>query len=468
MDPRRPFRAWWLQEALRLESAPPPEPLHADVDADVCIVGGGYTGLWTAILIAEADPARRVVLVEQDLCGHGASGSNGGCVLTLATKYLSLIRFYGEAEATRLVRASERAVTAIRAFTRKHDIECDLRVDGALYMATNSAQVGLLNPVLEALDRTGLNSWDEMSLEQARRLAGTQELLEAFHSPAGGSVQPALLVRGLARVARSMGVIIHERSPMIRLERGASPCVVGPHGRVRAKKVVLAVNAWMAELFPEFRRSITVVSSDMGITEPCPELLENMGLQHGVSVCDSRIFVHYYHTTSDGRLLLGKGGNTFSFGSKMIPGFFEPSRYEWQVRAGIERFFPELSGVPLACCWNGASDRSSTGFPFFGSLEGSPNVVYGFGYSGNGVAQSYLGGQILRSLVLGMQDEWSRCGFVGGPRGQFPPEPFRWVGARLVRNAIRRKESAEDAGRRSRALDRYLATFARAAGKADK
>ena len=127
----------------------------------------------------------------------------------------------------------------------------------------------------------------------------------------------------------------------------------------------------------------------------------------------------------------------------------------------------QLEGVRLEQCWNGGSDRSKTGFPFFGQLDGSPNVSYGFGYSGNGVVQSYLGGKILRSLVLERDDEWSRSGFVGGPRGLFPPEPVRWLGAHIVRNGIRRLEAAEDAGRRPGATDRYLATFAKGAGKSD-
>ncbi|HJP32502.1 MAG TPA: FAD-dependent oxidoreductase [Candidatus Latescibacteria bacterium] len=462
-----PYRAWWFDQALRHERAPDPAPLRGELEVDVCIVGGGYTGLWTAILIKQTDPDRKVVVVEQELCGHGASGANGGCMLTLATKYLSLIRFYGEGEAARLVQASEQAVAEIHDFAQTHGIECDLRLDGALYMATNQAQVGVMDSVLRALDKSGINSWEEMTPPQAAAIAGTQDLLEAHFSRAAGSVQPALLVRGLARVAREMGVVIHEGTPMRRLERGVVARVVTDQGSVRAKKVVLATNAWITGLVPEFGRTITVVSSDMGITQPCPELLDRIGLDHGASVCDSRIFVHYYHATGDGRLLLGKGGNTFAYGSRMIPSFFEPSTYEWQIRGALNRFFPELCDVGLEACWNGASDRSTTGFPFFGPLPAQPNVFYGYGYSGNGVTQSLLGGKILRSLVLDMDDEWSRAGFVGGPRGRFPPEPIRWLGAMLVRNGIRRKEAAEDSGRVPNRVDTWLARFAQAAGKAD-
>jgi glycine/D-amino acid oxidase-like deaminating enzyme len=252
------------------------------------------------------------------------------------------------------------------------------------------------------------------------------------------------------------------------LETGQPPQIQTPYARIKAKKVVLAINAWMASQFKQFSRAIAVVSSDMAITKPCPERLAMVGLSHGASICDSRIFVHYFHTTNDGRLMMGKGGNTFAYGSKMIPSFFEASRYEDQLHQAIKRFFPSLGNVSLDASWNGGSDRSVTGFPFFGFLDDHPAITYGFGYSGNGVVQSYIGGQILRSLVLELDDPWSRCGFVGGPRGVFPPEPVKWLGSMMVRDAIRRKENAEDAGKQPFWVDTYLSTFAKSASKADK
>ncbi|MDH1103931.1 FAD-dependent oxidoreductase, partial [Pseudomonas mosselii] len=239
-------------------------------------------------------------------------------------------------------------------------------------------------------------------------------------------------------------------------------------GTVRADRVVLGLNAWMARAFPQFERSVAIVSSDMVITEPCPELLRRIGLDSGVSVLDSRIFVHYYHNTSDGRLMLGKGGNTFAYGGRMLPVFDQPSPYQPLLRESLAEFFPALAEVPLAASWNGPSDRSVTGLPFFGRLDGQGNVFYGFGYSGSGVGPCHMGGQILSSLALGLDNAWTRSPLVKGPLGQFPPEPVRYLGSLLVRNAIRRKERAEDRGVRPRRLDVRLAKFAAAAGKADK
>ena len=134
---------------------------------------------------------------------------------------------------------------------------------------------------------------------------------------------------------------------------------------------------------------------------------------------DSRIFVYYYRTTADGRLMLGKGGNTFSWRSRIAPVFDRRSPYEAQLTQSLRAFFPSLAGVPVTASWNGPSDRSVTGFPFFGRFDDAPNVFYGFGYSGNGVGPAYMGGQILSSLVLGLDNAWTRSPIVRGPLGHF-------------------------------------------------
>ncbi|QLG86836.1 FAD-dependent oxidoreductase [Chitinibacter bivalviorum] len=462
------FRPWWFAEALKGEAASHRPPLTGNVDADVCIVGGGYTGLWTAIQLKMSEPQLKIVLLEKDLCGSGASGRNGGCVLTLAPKYLTLKRLFGEAEAARIVRGSEEAVYAIRDFCEQYGIDAQLRLDGAIYTATNRAQQGCMQAVLDALEQQKINSWSPMAAPNVQQQTGSAKHIEGHFSPVAGSVQPALLVRGLARVAESMGVVIYEHTAMQSLDYGTIAKVNTSQGQVRAGKVVLALNAWMASQFRQFERSIAIVSSDMVITEPCPELITQLGLAHGASVCDSRIFVHYYRSTPDGRLMLGKGGNTFAFGGKMLAEFDQPSRYRAALRDSLQQFFPSLAKVKIADSWNGASDRSVTGLPFFGRLDQQENIFYGFGYSGNGVSTCYLGGQILASMVRGEQGGWGQCALVSGPLGYFPPEPIRWLGSLLVRNAIRRKENAEDHDKAPFWIDRFLARFAAAAGKSDK
>lgn len=464
MQKQRPF---WLAQALAAESVPPAPPLAGNTRADVCIVGGGYTGLWTALQLKRQAPELDVVVLEADLCGAGASGRNGGCVLSWATKYLTLQRLFGESEAIRLVKASEQAIDDIGAFCREHRIDCDFRGDGVLYTATAPVHIGSSDSVIGELERRGLNSYRQFLAEEVRRMAGSQRHLAGIFSPRGASVQPGKLVRGLRRVALEMGVRLYEHSAMTSLDEGSPPTVHTAQGAVRAQRVVLALNAWTPEFFPEFERTIVVVSSDMVITEPRPELVAGTGLGSGVAVLDSRTFVYYYHNTSDGRVMLGKGGNTFAYGARVLPVFDQPSPYREMLGRALAGFFPELAEVPIAASWNGPSDRASTGLPFFGRLRDHPAIFYGLGYSGNGVGPSYMGGQILSSLVLGLDNAWTRSGLTRGPRGYFPPEPFRYVGSLLVRGAIRRKERHEDAGRTPWFFDRALSRLADAAGKAD-
>ncbi|WP_332776785.1 FAD-dependent oxidoreductase [Polaromonas sp.] len=461
-------RPYWLSQALAAENGGPAPALVRDTRAQLCIIGGGFTGLWTAILAKKARPELDVVVLEADVCGGGASGRNGGCALTWSTKFFTLQRLFGETEAVRLVRASEQALLDIEAFCLEHDIACEWRRHGTLFTATSQAQVGTSDAVVAALEARGIYSWQRLPQEELQRRAGSHAHLEGWYSPLAATVQPGQLVRGLRRVALSLGVRLHESTPMLGLEDGSPPVVRTPHGKVTADRVVIAINAWMAGSFREFERSIAIVSSDMVITEPAAQPLAASGLDGGISVLDSRIFVHYYRSTVDGRLMFGKGGNTFAYGGRMLPVFNQPSPYREELTGRLRGFIPELADTPIAASWNGASDRSVTGLPFFGCLRGRPDVFYGFGYSGNGVGPSRMGGELLSSLALELDNEWTRSPLFRGPLGRFPPEPIRFVGSLIVRNAVRRKEAAEDRGRRPFLPDVMLSRFAAAAGKADK
>ncbi|GAM63406.1 O-acetylhomoserine sulfhydrylase [Vibrio ishigakensis] len=191
-------------------------------------------------------------------------------------------------------------------------------------------------------------------------------------------------------------------------------------------------------------------------------------LAEGVTVVDSRIFVHYYRDTVDGRVMLGKGGNHFSFNNQVEPMFNQQTKYLGLLKNSFDNLFPHIGREQISSNWTGGSDRSTTGFPFFGNIKGQNNVFYGLGYSGNGVAQTRIGGKILSSMVLGEDNQYSNCSLTGGPRGHFPPEPVRWLGAMMVRDAVRRKESAEDKEQKPFVIDKILAKLAGPAGKADK
>jgi putative aminophosphonate oxidoreductase len=461
------MRPFWIEQALFNDGDLAPA-LQGAQRADVCIVGGGFTGLWTAIQAKEQNPSLDIAILEADLCGAGASGRNGGCLLTWSAKFFTLRGLFGEAEAIRLVKASEAAVDHIASFCQAHGIDAELRRDGTLYTATSQAQVGTLEPVMQALEACGIKSYYTLPPHEVAQRSGSARNLAGVYSPIAATVHPGKLVRGLRRTALDMGIRIYERTPMLDFSAGQPAVVRTPAGSMEAPKLVLAINAWMASQFPQFERTIAVVSSDMVITERCPELLQQMGLRDGVSVLDSRTFVYYYRSTVDGRLMLGKGGNTFAWRGRIAPVFDRRSPYEGELTQALHSFFPALRETPITASWNGPSDRSVTGFPFFGRLGGAPHIYYGFGYSGNGVGPSYMGGQILSSMLLEQDNAWTRSPLTQGPLGHFPPEPIRYVGSIVVRNAIRRKERAEDEDRAPWLIDRMLSKFANAAGKADK
>ncbi|MBT5415747.1 MAG: FAD-dependent oxidoreductase, partial [Rhodospirillaceae bacterium] len=436
-----------------------PEPLRGEAKADICIVGGGFTGLWTAIHLKQGDPSLDVTLIEKDACGAGASGRNGGFCMTWSSKISTLVKLAGAQEALRLFRASEEAVSSIRSFCAEHDIDCGFRLDGWLWMASNQAQLGAWDAAVETLDKLGTHPFEPLDRAEAQARAGSERYLGGVYEKITATVQPAMLARGLARVARSLGVRIHEATPMTRLDRGAPARIHTPGGVVTAERAVLALNAWACHI-PEFRRSVLAVITDMVVTEPAPERLAATGLGHGAAMSDSRMLVNYYRTTVDGRLAWGIGGSGFPWGG--APGEREdgPSKRPGHLASTLRHYYPALADLGIATNWRGPVTRTATGLPFFGHMDGHPNIVYGHGYTGNGVGPCYIGGRILASLARGGTDEWSDCVLAKGPPGRFPPEPFRYVGAHMVRDAVARKERAEDRHRKPNRLDVALAGLA--------
>jgi len=428
----------------------------------VCIVGGGYTGLWTALRLKESAPALDVVLVEADICGGGASGRNGGFVLTWWSKFITLAKICGAEEALRLARASAWAVAEIGTFCKTHGIDAHYRLDGWMWAATNRAHLASWRPTLAALEAAGAEPFLELDHEEVANRTGSRTHLGGLLETSGATVQPALLALGLRRVALEAGVRIFEGSPMNRLDRFAPSGerrmrVRTEAGSVACDRVVLAMNAWGVR-FPEIRREVLVVGSDMVSTEPIPGRLAEIGWTDGLCISDGRLLVHYYRTTNDGRIAFGKGGGVVGFHARVGRRFEGASPRRRQVEHGFRFVYPMLSDATITSSWTGPIDRSRNGLPFFGSLDGHADVFYGVGYSGNGVGPSFVGGRILASLALGLDDEWSSCGLVGLHPGGFPPEPVRYLGALVVRGAIQREERVEDrggqAGRVTKALVR--------------
>jgi putative aminophosphonate oxidoreductase len=453
------MRSLWLDEALPGETDE--AALEGDVRADVCIVGGGFTGLWCALALKEDDPSLDAAIVEADICGGGASGRNGGFVLSWWAKFRALEDLCGTEEALRLARASAAGVEAIGAFCTANDIDAHFRHEGWLWTATSTAQIGAWDATLDRTEALGEQPFVRLEPGEAARRGASPMHLAGVFEPSGATVQPARLARGLRRVALERGVRIFEHSPMRRLDRGRPARVRGHSGSVTADRVVLALNAWATGL-PELKRALVVIPSDVIATPPIPERLREIGWPGSTCIDDSRMMVNYWRTTLDGRIVFGKGGGGITFGARIGPEYDGPSpRADWVVDS-FHRLYPALGDVPAERSWFGPIDRSKIGLPFFAPIDDAGTILVGAGYSGNGVGPSYLGGRILASLALGLDDEWASSGLVRTPGG-LVPEPVRYVGGRVVRAAIARAEAAEDAEREPRRIDLLLAGLAPAA-----
>jgi putative aminophosphonate oxidoreductase len=437
-------RSLWLQEALLGEEAAKTPELLETIEADVCIVGGGYTGLWTALRIKELQPDATVVLLEADICGGGPSGRNGGFALSWWPKIETLQKRLGKEEALRLVKASEAAIAEIGEFCEREGVDAHFHQGGWLWTATSPAQVGSWEGAVAAAEAYGEHPFELLSGEEVQARTGSPVHLGAAYEKTAATVQPALLARGLRRVALKRGVRIYERTAMIDLEREAG-AVRTPSGAVRAGAVVLALNAWAIKI-RELSRALVAVASDMVATAPMPERLAESGWAGGEAISNCRLMVHYYRTTKDGRVAFGRGGGRLAFGGRVNSNFDYSGGQTEELKADLVRLVPAAEGVPVKNAWGGPIDRTTDGLPFAGRLPGRVPIVYGTGYSGNGVAPSLTFAKILASSALGLADEWSGAGLNQGVPARFPPEPVRFLGGLVVREAVRRKEGREDRG----------------------
>jgi glycine/D-amino acid oxidase-like deaminating enzyme len=456
-------RSIWVDQALAMEPSGSARVLEGEQHFDVCIVGGGFTGLWTAHRLRDLDPALRIALVEADGCGTGASGRNSGAMSHWWSKLPTLLRLLGPEDAKRVLRASIAVLEDIHAFLGEHGIECELRRVPSVWSATATAQMGAWNGVFRAAETLGLvPPYRPLAPEELRAMFGKGPYLAGVVEEGVTRVQPALLARGLRRAALNRGVEIFEYSPVTRILGEPGRLVVNvARGRIVADKLVLAANAWMAHL-PEFSPSVVVVSSDIVITDPIPELLERLGMRQRPGGVNSRQMLNYGGLTPDGRVYLGRGGGTLAFAARVGPAFDWSPKQSAEVEEDFRFLYPELREVPVARAWAGPVDRSTTGLPWFGRLRDDWRVHYVIGYSGHGVAASALGGRILASAVLGRADQWTSLAecFQRARRGGYPPEPVRYLAGRMVRAAVARKEFAEREGRRPSRLDKVLASLA--------
>jgi glycine/D-amino acid oxidase-like deaminating enzyme len=455
-------RSYWLREA-GADEEPPEPPLGGSVDCDVAIVGGGYTGMWTAYALTERAPDVRIAILEQDICGGGPSGRNGGFLHGWWDQLPLLVELYGPEPALELAWAADESVAGIGDFCLRHNVDAWFRRAGYLQMSASAAQDGDWEQTVRTCARLGVaEQYYELSGEEARQHCDSPVFRGAVFMPSAATVQPARLARGLRRVLLERGVHVYEATRVRRVVDGFPMRVVTEGGEVRAPQVVLGLNAWAAG-WPGFRTSLLAWGSHIVLTEPIPDRLEALGWVGGEGLTDSRFTIHYFRTTTDGRIAFGAGVGAAGYGGRIGTAFDHDERAAERARAGLARLFPMLSDVGFTDAWGGPIDISSDRLPAIGSRAGG-RVHFAHGYSGNGVGPAFLAGRILAARIDGGDDRLARLPIVNRRAKAFPPEPLRYVGARLIRDALIRHDEATDVGRRPGMIVRFLSVLPRLLG----
>ena len=449
---------YWLEEAGDRPALPPAE---GELSCDVLVVGGGYTGMWAAWQISQLEPEASVVLLEADRCGRGPSGRNGGFVNAMWFSLHTLRNRVGDRAASRVARAAQDAVDEIGTFCDEQRVDAWYRRGGYLQLSAAPAQDGIWDEAVTSCRELGEgDAVEELSPEQVAERCRSPRFRSGAFYPGAATVQPARLALGLRdRLAQRPGVRVFENSPVRRLRAGSWGCLAEtPAARIRSGACVLALGSASGAAGSPVRGRLTVTSSHIVLTEPVPDLLEEIGWNGGECITDSRAMVHYMRTTPDGRIALGWGGGRIACGARLRglteidPGVVQ------RVGSDLRSFFPGLEGRRLTHAWGGPIDVSPTHLPMVLPVR-SDRVHAAFGYTGNGVGPSMMVGRILASLALDRRDEHSGLALVD-PEPRLVPAGFAsWLGGNVIRAGLVSKEAAEERGDPAGPISRGLAAI---------
>jgi glycine/D-amino acid oxidase-like deaminating enzyme len=443
---------YWLEDP----SAPEPaSALTADTACDLVVVGGGYTGLWTALRAKERDPGLDVVLVESGTCGWAASGRNGGfCDASLTHGVVNGLRRW-PAEMSTLDRLGRENLDDIEAALKRYGIDCGFERTGDIAVATEPWQLGELEQVAGLMSAAG----EEVELLDAAamraQVASPTYLGGLWKKWTTALVDPADLAWGLRAACLSLGVRLHENTPAESLHVDPAGAVVieTPYGSVRARHAALATNAF-PPLLRRVRPFVVPVYDYVLLTEPLSESqLASIGWADRQGLSDSANQFHYYRLTGDNRILWGGYDAVYHYRSRISPAL--EARYETFEKLSAHFFatFPQLAGVRFTHRWGGVIDTSSRFCAFYGTAH-QRRVAYALGFTGLGLAATRFGADVMLDLLSGRPTERTTLAMVHAKPLPFPPEPLRYTGIQLTRWSLGRAD--RNRGRRNlwlRALD---------------
>jgi glycine/D-amino acid oxidase-like deaminating enzyme len=434
-----------------------PRPaLPGDLDVDVAVVGAGYTGLWTAYYLAEADPSLRIVVLEAEVAGYGASGRNGGwCSALFPASLGSLSARAGRGAALAQHREMRATIGEIARVTEVEGIDAHLARGGTVSLARNRAQWLRARAEVAEARSWGRDEHDVRLLgrdEATAVLQGSGTVGGTF-TPDCAAVHPARLVRGLATAVERRGVRVHEETPVSAIERGR---VRTTHGVVRADTVIRATEGYTGAL-PGHRRTLVPVYSLVIATEPLPpDVWDRIGLARRETFTDHRHLVVYGQRTADDRLVFGGRGAPYHLGSRTSPSFDRNERVFRHLYAALTDLLPVLAGTRVTHAWGGALGIPRDWCASVG-LDRASGLGWAGGYVGDGVSTTNLAGRTLRDLVLGRDTELTRLPWVGHRSRRWEPEPWRWLGINAGLRATTLADLEERLTRRPSVVARAVA-----------
>ncbi|HEX2057802.1 MAG TPA: FAD-dependent oxidoreductase [Actinomycetota bacterium] len=388
-----------------------PRPaLRGDATVDVAIVGAGYTGLWTAYYLKQADPSMRVAILEKEIAGFGASGRNGGWCSALFAGARSARDMHGPLCDT---------IDEVGRVLEAESIDAHFHKGGTLVLATSPAHVARVRAEADSSGATWLGPDEVAQRLRVERCEG------AAFTPHCARVHPGRLVRGLARVVENMGVPVYERTPAVEVAPGR---VTVPGGVLRAGVVVRATEGYTPQ-FRRERRGLVPLYSLMVVTEPLPRSFwADAGWAGAETVTDGRHLLIYAQRTADDRIAFGGRGAPYHFGSRISDRFDrEPKVFEELARV-LRELWPGAASARITHRWGGVLGVPRDWYSSVG-VDRATGVAWAGGYVGDGVSTSNLAGRTLRDLILGRDTEITRLPWVGHRSRRWEPEPLRWLGA---------------------------------------
>ena len=438
--------SFWLETSG--DDLTPRPRLDGSIDVDVAIMGAGYTGLWTAYYLLRRDPSLRVAVVEREIAGFGASGRNGGwCYPGFPVSPILLRERFGTETARAVSRRMYETVDEIERVIADEAIDAKWARGGALRLARGEHQRTSIEGAYQSLDALGLaDHYELLDAGQAADRVRITDVVTALYNPAGASVHPARLARGLARAVERHGGTIYEQTPVFDYVSGRSPRLITLYGDIRAKTIVLAGEAYSQQL-PKLHRTLVPMYSLIVLTEPLAESdWDQIGWRNRELVASSRMSVDYLNRTADGRILFGGRGAPYRMHSRIDDSLDRHQPTHDMLRRMTVEWFPMLKGVRFTHAWGGPLGMPRDWMPTT-SYDAAAGVARAGGYTGQGVATANLFGRILTDLISGEVTPLTQLPTVNHRSPRWEPEPLRWMGIRYAQEGFARLDrDAEQTG----------------------